>query len=124
MRLPEVRPLFFYFYEIWFQSYIYNLAGYSLLSELCAQMVLSVNIVDMIIDEMEMFENRAQAVEIIYKGVRRWSDKLSQNKVILYLQPLRPIFFTLEKSRQIFLKIKRRGPPVRDMRRHKLEVIK
>ena len=48
-------------------------------------MVLSVNIVDMIIDEMEMFENRAQAVEIIYKGVRRWSDKLSQNKVSFYL---------------------------------------
>ena len=48
-------------------------------------MVLSVNIVDMIIDEMEMFENRAQAVEIIYKGVRRWSDKLSQNKVRFYL---------------------------------------
>ena len=71
--------------EICFQSYIYNLAGYSLLSELCAQMVLSVNIVDMIIDEMEMFENRAQAVEIIYKGVRRWSDKLSQNKVSFYL---------------------------------------
>ena len=44
-------------------------------------MVLSVNIVDMIIDEMEMFESRAQAVEIIYKGVKRWSDKLSQNKV-------------------------------------------
>ena len=73
-----------YSYEIWFQSYIYNLAGYSLLSELCAQMVLSVNIVDMIIDEMEMFENRAQAVEIIYKGVKRWSDKLSQNKVSLF----------------------------------------
>ena len=61
------------------------MAGYSLLSELCAQMVLSVNIVDMIIDEMEMFENRAQAVEIICKGVRRWSDKLSQNKVSFYL---------------------------------------
>ena len=60
------------------------MAGYSLLSELCAQMVLSVNIVDMIIDEMEMFENRAQAVEIIYKGVKRWSDKLSQNKVSFF----------------------------------------
>ena len=72
-----------YIITILFQSYIYDLAGYSLLSELCAQMVLSVNIVDMIIDEMEMFENRAQAVEIIYKGVKRWSDKLSQNKVCL-----------------------------------------
>ena len=30
-------------------------------------------------------------------------------------------FFTLQKFRQIFLKIKRLGPPFRDMPRHKLE---
>ena len=37
---------------------------------------------------------------------------------------LQSIIFTLEKFQQIFLKIKRRGPPFRDMPRHKQEVIK
>ena len=36
-----------------------------------------------------------------------------------YVEPLRP-----EKSVRIFLKIKRRGPPVRDMPRRRIEVIK
>ena len=40
-----------------------------------------------------------------------------------YLEPLRPILFTLEKFRQIFLKIKHRRPSVWDMSRNKLEVI-
>ena len=40
------------------------------------------------------------------------------------LEPLRPNLFTFEKCRQIFLRIKRWGSPVRDMPRHKLEVIK
>ena len=43
---------------------------------------------------------------------------------VQYLEPLRPILSTLEKFRPIFLKIKRRGPPVQDMPRHKLEAIK
>ena len=42
----------------------------------------------------------------------------------VYLAPSWPILLTLRKFRQIFLKIKPRGPPVRDMPRHKLEVIK
>ena len=42
----------------------------------------------------------------------------------LKLAPSWPIPLTLRKFRQIFLKIKPRGPPVRDMPRHKLEVIK
>ena len=41
-----------------------------------------------------------------------------------YLAPSWPILLILRKFRQIFLKIKPRGPPVRDMPRHKLEVIK
>ena len=39
---------------------------------------------------------------------------------MIYLEPLRPIFSTLEKFGQNF----RRGPRGRDMSRHKLEVIK
>ena len=35
-----------------------------------------------------------------------------------------PILLTLRKFRQIFLKIKLRGPPIRNMPRHKLEVLK
>ena len=41
----------------------------------------------------------------------------------LYLEPLRPIFFRLEKYRQNFLKFKHRGPPVRGMPRYELEAI-
>ena len=52
------------------------------------------------------------------------SNAFSLISCSLYLEPLRPILFTLGKFRQIFLKIKRRrGPPVWDTPRHKLEVI-
>ena len=37
---------------------------------------------------------------------------------------IQPILFTFEKFSPIFLKIKLQGPSVRDMPRHKLEVIK
>ena len=43
----------------------------------------------------------------------------------LYVEPIRHIPLTLEKFRQIFLlRIKRWEPPVRDMPRHKQEVMK
>ena len=42
----------------------------------------------------------------------------------LYVVPSWPILLTLRKFRQIFLKIKPPGPPVWDMPRHKLVVIK
>ena len=43
---------------------------------------------------------------------------------IIYVIPRWPILLTFEKFRQIFLEIKPWRPPVRDMPRHKLEVIK
>ena len=53
-------------------------------------------------------------------SLSNWSKFLTHT---VWVEPLRPIIFRLEKFRQIFLKIKRRGPPVRDMPGHK-EVIK
>ena len=60
--------------------------------------------------------------EIRLKHVQSGSSVVTLSEE--YVEPLRPIFLTVEKYRKIFLKIKRRGPPVRDMPRHKLEVIK
>ena len=54
----------------------------------------------------------------------RKKDLCTKIGLIKSVELLRPILFTLEKFQQFFLKIKRRGPPVRDMSRHKLEAIK
>ena len=48
--------------------------------------------------------------------------KVARDK--LCIAPSWPILLKLRKFRQIFLKIKFRKPPVKDMPRHTLEVIK